>query len=553
MTQTILERNLLALSSHNTKLSFDVSHAQSGSAVTFVESKTGLPVPTLAYKDRRLPLHSTFDPLKEGFRFSQNYPAGGYTVFLGFGGGYHILPFLERKDISNVVIIDKDIGLFKGVLERIDLRSCILDRRVTFLIDYTQKAIEEFILSNYFPAVHGDLQILSLRSRIQTEEAYFQKVMDTLRVSIGTLSDDYTVQAHFGKKWFKNSLVNLGAAQQASTTLSPVRKALVTGAGPSLELQIPRLKEERASASLIATDTSLPSLLQYDIVPDLVISIDCQHISYHHFLSGYPKEVPLVLDLASPPDLTRLSDNLVFFTSAHPFSLYVNAHWRKFPFIDTSGGNVSHAAVSLANSLGAREILLFGADFSYPEGKSYARGTYIYPYFRSRELRCSPLESQFFSFLLRNQNIFKEHAGSFIRYTTRPMSSYKERLESAVREFSGTLHQIPGRGIELNLSKGKNEEKGKSAFPLLFAAGSPKSDWKQFLIEYNDALEKLEEPTEPFTTHFHRLPPKERDIWTTLFPAAAAFRQENTGRSLNGIDVLKGVKSWTRGLIGNYL
>ena len=161
-------------------------------------------------------------------------------------------------------------------------------------------------------------------------------------------------------------------------------------------MQLPRIRELRDSGTLIATDTSLPYLLEVDIAPDLVISIDCQQITYHHFLSGYPGGIPLVLDLASPSGITRVSRNTVFFSSGHPFSQYVSSNWRHFPRIDISGGNVSHAAVSLADTLGADEIHLFGTDFSFPNGKSYARGTYIYPYFMERDSRTAPLEARFF-------------------------------------------------------------------------------------------------------------------------------------------------------------
>ncbi len=545
-----LERNLLALSSHNTRLSFQIGTAKKSPGLEIVTSRSGHMVPVFIQGNRKLPLHSTFDPKREGNRYARMFPTGGFLVFLGFGAGYHILPFLERNYVSNIIVIDKDIGMFKTVLEAIDLRFLCLDRRVTFLIDYTTVQIQDYILSNYFPAVCGDLQTLHLLSRLQTEEDYFTDVMTVIKQTINTISDDYTVQVHFGKKWFKNTILNLPRAQLATTALPPVKKAIVTGAGPSLETQIPMIRKERSSSCLIATDTSLPALLTYDIKPDLVISIDCQHISYHHFLSGYPRDIPLVLDLASPPGLTRLTEKLVFFTSGHPLSRYVNANWRKFPFIDTSGGNVSHAAVSLADSLGAHEITLFGADFSFPEGKSYSRGTYIYPYFRIKEFRNIPLESQFFSFLLRNKNIEKEYDQDMIRYTTKPMISYKERLESAAASLSGRIIHSQGKGVPLNFPSKTPDRRNTKAFASLFAAGSPKSDWRVFLDQYNRQLHNLPEPSEPFTSYFYELEARERDLWTTLFPAVATFRQEYVNDGIDGIKLLKQVKRWSTALLG---
>ena len=319
-----LERNLLALSSHNTRLSFQVGTSEKSPDLEIITSRSGHTVPVFRHDNRKLPLHSTFDPMREGKRYAQMFSTGGFLVFLGFGAGYHILPFLERNNVSHIIIIDKDIEMFKTVLEVVDLRSLCLDRRVTFLIDYTTGQIKDFILSNYFPAVCGDLQTLHLRSRLQIEKDYFTAVMTVIRQTINTISDDYTVQAHFGKKWYKNTILNLPRAQLATTTLSPVKKAIVTGAGPSLETQISRIRDERTSSYLIATDTSLPALLTYDIKPDLVISIDCQHISYHHFLSGFPHDIPLVLDLASPPGLTRLTEKLVFIFHFKPSKSITN-------------------------------------------------------------------------------------------------------------------------------------------------------------------------------------------------------------------------------------
>ena len=200
------------------------------------------------------------------------------------------------------------------------------------------------------------------------ESEYFSGIRNGIMEFLQLLSADFFVQSHFGKRWFINTLSNLKKAQSAKNTLPPIRRALITGAGPSLEVQLPTLIKYKQDSFLIATDTSLPFLLKHNLIPDLVISIDCQHISYHHFMAGFPKDIPLVLDLASPSFLTKQTDNIIFFTSGHPFSQFVNKNLRSYPYIDTSGGNVSHAAISLADKLGAKEIILFGVDFSYPQG-----------------------------------------------------------------------------------------------------------------------------------------------------------------------------------------
>ena len=57
---------------------------------------------------------------------------------------------------------------------------------------------------------------------------------------------------------------------------------------------------------------------------------------------------------------------------------------------------------------------------------------------------------------------------------------------------------------------------------------------------------------EPFTTYFYNLSSEQRDLWTTLFPAAAAFRQASGNDAVDGIDILNSVRSWSTSLIDHY-
>jgi len=540
-TPSVIERNLLALSANHPRLSRLISRTRPGLDTTFITSRSGAPVP--AYGQRPTQMHSTVDPQKEGRRFFHSYRGAGYLVFLGLGGGYQIQPFLDSSEVSRIVVIEKDPAFLRAVLERLDLRRILLDPRVRLLVGVDPKEVKDFLLTDYLPAIYGDMKTVPLRPSIEYGGRYYSEAMRAIQELIGMVADDYTVQAQFGKKWYVNTLSNLPAVQASTVIVKPVRRAFVTGAGPSLETQIAELREIRDTGFLIASDTSLPALLSYGLKPDLVISIDCQLVSYHHFLQGLPDELPLLLDLASPPVLTRLTKRGVFFTSSHPLSLYLSTHWRPLPFIDTSGGNVSHAAVSLAQHLGAREIYLLGVDFSYPEGKAYCRGTYLYPLFRSREDRLCPSESLFLSFILKNETIMKDRVHGILRYTTRPLIGYKERLERYLREFDARVIPLPGKGVPLCLQprgRGARSFGGK-----ILAAGAPRSDWREFLRNYVKGLQDLPRPTRPVSRYLLDLGEDQRSLWITLYPAAAAFREHDPGDAAKEHLRLRKVRDWS--------
>ena len=538
----LFEKNLLALSSRHPQLAKSAAAVTPSNFSSVCTSRTGLPVPFIEKGGRQYPLHSTFDPLKEAKRLYQQNPKEHFLIFFGLGGGYHIAPYLENKNVSYAIIIEREISHFAFLLSVIDFHNLFLDPRVFLLVDVNENEIKEVIISKYVPPITGDISTVSLRSQLVHDEPYFLRITQGIKEALNEVSDDYTVQTHFGKTWFKNTIVNLATAEISYPSLGPVRKAIITGAGPSLEMQIPTLLKKKKESTLIATDTSLPALLEQNILPDIVISIDCQHISYHHFISGLPKDIPLILDLASPPVLTRLTKNPVFFSSGHPFSRYVSTHWRPFPTIDTSGGNVSHAAISLADFLGAKEIYLFGLDFSFPQGKSYARGTYLYKMFGSISNRTSPEESLFFQFLLRNENITLEKKDDYILYTTKPMISYKERLEKAASSLSSNLVPQHGMGVPLNIDTNRLVGRPQNK-KTLFAAGKANMTAKSFLESYKQKIRSLSTPYHPFAKYFQGLDDTEKEVWFTMFPATAKIRKE-TG-PLEGIEILDQVRNWS--------
>lgn len=545
-TNPVLERNLLALSSCHPALSAIVGAVDPDPHITFLTSRTNHLIPAQIVNNNPIPLHSKVDPVREGERFLSIYQGTGFLVFLGFGAGYHILPFLENSGVSNILIIDKDYRVFRSILENIDIRSIIVDPRVAFLIDKSVSDIADYILKHYFPVIAGNLKTISLGSCVNLEKEYFHGIVRGIKTIISSIADDYTVQARFGEKWFINTLFNLEKAEQSTVSINASPKIIVTGAGPSLEDQIKKIKKARKNATLIATDTSLPTLLYENITPDIIISIDCQQISYHHFFKGLPREIPLILDLASPVLLTRLTKNILFFSSGHPFSQYISNNWRKFPFIDTSGGNVSHSAVSLAHALGAEEIYLFGIDFSYPEGKTYARGTYLYPYYRSKENRLNPLEKLFLSFIFKNRHLSKERTGDTYRYTTTQLLNYKERLENAISDYTSRIVHIKGRGLPVRIGKEQKTAHGTNYSGVLLAQGPAQCDWVTFLRYYIDELNKLPEPFFPVTKYLSDLSQGERDLWLTLFPAATFLKEYSDFKIEEASDLLKKTILWTK-------
>jgi hypothetical protein len=507
MNKDTFERNLLALSKSDPFLCSRLSSAiTSGGVYRFLESRSGETIPALTDSNGAAhPLHSTIDPRREGERLISTLSEEGCLVFLGLGGAFAAEAALERKATRKIFIIEYDNNGIAELLSSRDYVKLFGDERFRFLSDPSPEKIQTFILSNYMPAIDGGIRVFPLRVRTDSDNR-FSAAADAVKNAIDEVSRDYSVQAYFGKRWFSNIIRNCVTVEKQNVRLLPVRKAIVCAAGPSLEDQLVQIKNSGAKGQkesfLIATDTSLPVLQNAGLEPDAVISIDCQHISYQHFFGALPQKTLLFLDLASPPLIASRTGNKVFFSGGHPLSLYLSREWRSLPVLDTSGANVTYAALSLAELLGAREISLFGADFSYPRGKTYARGAYIYPYFEKKQFRFAPVEAQHSVFLYRDSSLEKKTgAEGKWYYETRSLRFYREKAREKEKAFKeGTARDL-----------------------VLFSSGPVRQSAFEFFKEYKKSLELLKS-FGPIANHEQC---ESAELTATMLPLAAYFRRIN--------------------------
>jgi hypothetical protein len=545
---SFFERNLRALSAGEPELA-----ARLGAGVSalgryrFIKARTGDTIP--AWMDstgRARPLHSTVDPRREARRLIGSLDAGaeGFLILLGLGGGYYAEAALEREDVSLVLALDYGIDGLAELFAAKDYTGILSDPRFHLLADAGAEEIGEYIPAVYRPVLSGGVRTLPLRARIDFSPEQFAGAAAAVESAVKKISADYSVQAYFGTRWFSNIVRNLFAAEEAGETPLPrIDQAAIAAAGPSLGVQTRRLRERREEVFLIAVDTSLPVLLAEDIRPDAVVSIDCQHISYYHFFCGLPEHTLLFTDLASPPLVASRSASTRFFSGGHPLTRFVSQTWRAFPELDTSGGNVTYAALSLAEALGARGVELYGADFSYPLGMSYARGAYIYPYFEIRQRRLAPLESLFSSFLYRAP-LAKITEGRTWYYETDSLNFYRRRLEEKCPSLNAEVIPVEGLGAPVRIPPRTGNSR-PSGTPELFSPpgmtrGAPAVNAAEFLSLYGKKIEGLPAFKAGSAPYLHGCTSGEYAVLTTLLPAAAAIKRRHPG--LKGAELLDETK-----------
>jgi hypothetical protein len=550
---TLLERNLSSLRAKDPELALRIAMSAADPSVRAERARDGSVVPFAQSGKRQVYFNSRYEPRKEAERLALERSGDGYCVCLGLGGGYQARAILENRGTSGVLIVETSLALLKATLERIDIRDILSDGRVSVMAEASAEECALKLSDSYLPVLSGGLRTLPLRARIDLDPKGFKAAMEMIEAAVERIAADFSVQSIFGKRWFSNSLMNLERSSGDLAEIGARGKILVAAAGPSLEAQAGAMKRAHDEGGfLLSTDTALPFLLASSIRPDAVISIDCQHISYRHFTPGCPSCLPVIMELSSPPVLSRTSRNVAFFVTGNPLGIYLSRKLRSLPLLDASGGNVTHAAISLALALGAEEVRLYGADYSYPRGKTYARGTHLYASFMEEAGRLAPLESRMADILFRSRSLSREREKDFIRYRNPVLDSYRDAARALATRSNARIAQEAGEGLSIQAEGAEDSMgMGKTASRGGFSAGPLKAGAREVLLGFKDGIEALRLPEEPLLPSIRSAGGAETELWLALLPLAAAItRDEGITRPR---DALARARLWALSRLGDYL
>ena len=444
-------------------------------------AKNGEPIPV--FLDGK-PMHSKYRPSAERLSLppAQGGQDEGFFIIGGIGAAYHIQNLCSALRNYHLIAFEADreslafcrqFPLVQGLKRNEHITLCTADELAVLLPRY------------YMPSLYGNFVSIMQRAWQEENAELCRKSSDICGTILKQISADYSVQSHFGKIWQHNILANLAA--YSPSELPPIdtaRTAAIIAAGPSLDSSIGLLKERRQEYAVIATDTSYGTLLANKIEPDIVLSVDGQHISSTHFFCCPPRprscKPPLfVFDICTSPETTKLVRSRgypsYYVQSGHPLS-QLAGKYVQLPFVETGAGTVTIACCDFARLLGYKKLQLFGADFAYSAGKPYTKGTYLESSFLSTAHRTEPAEQRFTALMYRTPLSQKAEG----IYTTDILQQYAATLQNWMEKYGYVFHD----GCYCN----------EDAKPML--SPSPKGrkfDFPQFIAEWKSQLAQAAE------------------------------------------------------------
>lgn len=339
--------------------------------IEFLTSKDG--VPTVKVND--VLLHSKYDPRKEAKRLvEENYDENKINILFGFGLGYIYEQIKEMYD-DDVIVIDPLYSELK--------KHAIIQAK------YVAGEINNIVIKN---VVYEQLKFYSRRINVICSPNYqriflneYKEVLKILKtIQHSNIVSENTIR-FYSEKWQENYIHNLSLINKFDSFNSLVGKfdlpIVIASGGPSLIKQIPLLKAKRDQCILIASGSTVNSLVKEDVFPDFIVSVDGGEPNYNHFKSLKIEKSRLLFSFSSHYKIQQ-----EFNGDMYAFLLDDNLYFQKYlqnefninlPLMK-GGTSVANFALGCAIQMTSGPIAIIGQDLAYTNNQSHAQGNKNY-------------------------------------------------------------------------------------------------------------------------------------------------------------------------------
>jgi hypothetical protein len=334
-------------------------------------AKSGHPI----HKVNKYYLHSKYDPIREAERFAEHHYKKNYLhILFGIGSGY-IAEALSKKMSEDefLIVVEPMDSLVEGYLNK----NHVPER--TFIIE--GERLEDFkklfdSLKNRFS---NRIQVVCSPNYDKLFPNNYHKMLNIIKnlIHVQKISEN-TVKA-YSKEWQKNFIFNLfyGFDDIPLHVLEryfdvPV---VVASGGPSLIKQIPLLKKIRKHVLLIASGSTINTLVNYDVEPDFVVTIDGHINNYKHFESLELKKTKMIYSLSHHEKILEKINqrSFMFTTDTQQFlTSYAKKLLNKEVPAVSGGASVATFALNIAYSISTGSVAIIGQDLAYTDNKTHA-------------------------------------------------------------------------------------------------------------------------------------------------------------------------------------
>lgn len=348
-------------------------------------------------------------------------PTRATLVVLGAGAGFQITELMKEIDYHSIIIIEPDINVLNLLANNLDLKG--------LREEHEEQRGVYFITSNSYSDFKSDFKNIlhthgfSLLSDISLFRHYntelFDEIYDSFKVwrsemasMWGFFEDELISIRHTAENLKITDIGNHLPFDHTITKNTPV----IVGNGPSLDDDMHLLKQYSNDLLIVSCGTSLTTLLNNNIVPDI-------HVEMERTLSNYTIKANALHDprLSNTilvglntlaPQLLKCFNHHILFAKAHDAGTVLLNNISPITPLFHCNPTVTNMAASALCRLGFKEQILLGCDYGYVDHQNHhsASSDYFNPQSQLSEVKFSTelkVEGNFTAHVYSNR-IFNE-------------------------------------------------------------------------------------------------------------------------------------------------
>lgn len=310
------------------------------------------------------------------------------AVFLGFGLSYEYNVFIENYSKKHktefLIIIEKDIEIFKLCMQVINLEMFFKNSRIKFFVGEEVNSLYpeliEWVISNKIYYYTKSIAFVYSNKYIENNIDYYKKSISMVREVVtnailrfgDSIDDSLRGERNMFKNLehiIKNPGINMLYDQFKNTP------AIIASTGPSLNKNKHLLKDMKGKALIFCPEASLRILHKMDVSPNFITSLERDEFTTE-LIQGYEKEYIENVYLAATPVIVKETYDAYEGPKIIVYRQFDHFKWLELDKgmldIKLSAGNM---AFKLAVALGCDPIILIGQDLAFSrEGKTHAKG-----------------------------------------------------------------------------------------------------------------------------------------------------------------------------------
>lgn len=314
----------------------------------------------------------------------------GNCVFHGLGLGYHIPHLLEQaREGIRFLAVESDPWTFALCLALGDCKDFLCHPKIEIILPRTPieaaertrqwLQVEEASSVEMRFLVDPPAMVADPRFLRDWFHAFADRMPDLAPFLLKSLLDYYPKPVNLQENWAilqkRPGIGRLFGKMRGSPIVA-------IGAGPSLDSQLPLLRETQDRLLIIACDTAVCPLAQAGVRVDIAVAMDSSAKNHEHFQRA--RNIPFlpVFFGGVHPGLLKDYQDSVWVAGAEPFPTAAMLETAPLPtsYLKNKGclvlnQTVGSTVLDLAMRLGGSPLFLAGIDLAYCGGRHHADGT----------------------------------------------------------------------------------------------------------------------------------------------------------------------------------